>query len=240
MENTPQIDLDVNKSTSISIIATREDVDFNTAVWAVNWFDTKRKWLYNLYTAMASRFVIKVGGSLCFKGQFQETLAGNEKDGRKILLIVKYPSAHHFLDLVAMKSFQLVSIFRILAVKRFIFGFTHPLIIEGLVKNRQPKGAPCLVHHFRNVTTVNDKIESITHAASEQNIHLSYTGLKAATLKRSHSTEDGYSIPFIMDGILVFEGKNKAQLLAFYNSEVYQAFAGDLDNSYVALFKKLA
>ena len=240
MQNTSQIDLNINKSTSISIIASQAEIDLNTAVWAVNWFDTKRKWLYNLYTSIASGFVVKAGGSLWFKGELEQTLAGNEKDARKILLIVKYPTANHFLDLVKMKLFQMVSILRILAVKRFVFGFTQRIEIEGLIKNRQPKGALCLVHHFRNDTGINEQVESISHLASDMGIHLNYAGLKAATLKRSHSTEGGYDIPFIMDGIFVFEGENKEQLMAFYQSEAYQIFAGSLDNSYVALFRKLA
>ena len=240
MENIQQIDLDINKSTSISIVACGADINLDSKVWAINWFDTKRKWLYNIYTAIASRFVVQVGGRLCFKGAFMETLSGDEKDARKILLIVAYPTAHHFLDLVKMKLFQMVSILRILAVKRFVFGFTQRLKIEKLTKNRQTKGAPCLVHHFRNEASVNEKIELVCHLANEQNIHLSYAGLKVATLRRSHSTEDSYDVPFIMDGILVFEADNKGQLMAFYESELYKSFTETLDNSYVALFRKLA
>ncbi len=240
MQNTSQIDLNINKSTSISIIASQAEIDLNTAVWAVNWFDTKRKWLYHLYTSIASGFVIKVGGKLWFKGQFEQTLSGHEKDARSILLIVQYPTANHFLDLVKMKRFQMVSILRILAVKRFVFGFTQPIKMEGLIKNRQSKGAPCLVHHFRNNSVVDEQIKTISRLAGDTGIYLNYAGIKAATLKRSHSTEGGYAIPFIMDGILVFEGENREQLMAFYQSEVYQTFVGSLDNSYVALFRKLA
>lgn len=240
MDNIQQFDLDINKSTSVSIVACTTDIDLDSGIWAINWFDTKRRWLYNLYTFIASRFVIKVGGKLWFKGAFVETLSGNKKDARKILLIVKYPTAHHFLDLVALKSFQMVSLLRILAVKRFVFGFTQRHKIEGLSEKRQDKGAPCLVHHFRNTSEINKKITSICYAASEQNIYLNYWGKKAATLKRSHSTEGAYDVPFIMDGILVFEAANRDQLMAFYKSETYLAFTAGLDNSYAAIFKKIA
>ena len=236
----PKIDKQITKTTSISIIGVSSEIDLDTGLWAINWFDTKRKWLYNLYTLLAAPLVIKVGGGLVFKGQHLEKLAGEDNDARKILLVVKYPSANHFFDLLAFKFFLLLSVLRVMAVEKFVFGFSKRIKIERSFKDRKSKGSPCLVHHFRGNKDISIDLQNLTNAAAEKGINLAYAGTKAATLQRTVDGKGTVDVPFIMDGIIVFEGDNRSDLQVFYEREIYQQFIGNVANSYVAVFEKLA
>ncbi len=240
MEKPNRIGKKVTKTTSLSITALRQDIDLGSNLWAINWFNPKRRWLYNLYTALAVPLAIKVGARLWHKSTFLEKLAGADGDGRKMLLIVEYPSASKFMDLVGIKFFQLISILRILAVEDFIFGFTKRVAPQGLSKNRQAKGAPCLVHHFRREKDFSKDFNDIASAASEKEINLIYAGAKAATLSRTVVEKGITEVPFFMDGIIVFESDNAASLKTFFASELYRKFTSDMENSYAAIFEKIA
>jgi len=234
-----QIDTKINQTTTLSIVANSGDVDLNESIWAVNWFNTNRRWLYNLYTTLVSPLVVKVGGKLVFKGEFQEKIIGEDRDGRKILLIINYPSARHFIELASKKIFIFLSILRILAVNRFVFGFTKRHTTNESPNYQSTKGTPCLVHHFRGNVDIKASLNKIIKTTPNVNIQLIYAGEKAATLKRSHDTEGAYEMPFIMDGIFVFAAADRTILQAFYDSDSYQAFINHLDSSYTAIFKKL-
>lgn len=238
MEDKLQIETKTNQSTSLSILAHSVDIDLTSDLWAVNWFNTKRPWLYNIYTTLMSPLVGKVGGKLVFKGSFVKKLDGHEKDGRKTLLIVKYPSAADFIDLVSKKAVLFYSILRIMSVERFMFGFTHQLDTNEIKPQKTAKGSPCLVHHFRGEIDIQATFNQLSSIAISNGVDLCYAGKKAATLKRSHNTEGSYEIPFTMDGILVFVAKDEANLQSFYATPDYQSFIASLDNSYAAIFSK--
>ena len=65
--------------------------------------------------------MFKIGGKVLFKGKCQQAISGNQELARHYLLIVNYPSGHRFLELLSDKLFQVVSVLRIAAVKRFSF-----------------------------------------------------------------------------------------------------------------------
>jgi uncharacterized protein (DUF1330 family) len=239
MESKLELEVKINKSTTISIVGSSPDIDLSTDVWAVNWFNTKRRWLYNIYSMLAAPLVEKVGGRLVLKAEFVKKIAGEKGDGRQLLLIVNYPSAHSFIELMSKGVFLFLSILRILAVNRFVFGFTKRVEIEELSPNSQAIGTPCLVHHFRGLKKDENNFKNIALAAADKSIHLAYAGTKAATLKRAHDTEGSYNVPFIMDGILVFEGQDDDALQAFAESSIYQSFTDGMEHSYSAIFRKL-
>ncbi len=240
MEKSNQIDKKVTKTTSLSITGSQQGIDLGSNIWAVNWFNPKRRWLYNLYTTLAGPLVIKVGGRLWHKSTFLEKLAGKDDDGRNMLLIVEYPTASNFMDLVGIKFFQLISILRILAVEDFIFGFTKRVAVPGLTKNRQAKGAPCLIHHFRSKKNFSGGFNSLASFASDKGINLIYAGTKVATLSRTIVDKGVMEVPFFMDGIIVFESDNIASLKTFFGSETYRDFTSKTENSYAAIFEKIA
>lgn len=107
-------------------------------VFAINWFRAKRPWAYQLYGALAARSVFATGGKLLFKGAVAETLKG-DAGGRDTLLIVNYPSAGAFLDLLSGRFFQLVSPLRMMAVRRFSFVMHRRSDGPELLKYRRPR-----------------------------------------------------------------------------------------------------
>ena len=105
-------------------------------LFAINWFDTRVALVYHFYNLLAAPRVFKIGGKALFKGEYRETIYGNPDMQRKFLLIVNYPSANHFLDLVSDKVFQVFSVFRMAAVKRFSFVLDQRHHGEQLLTNR--------------------------------------------------------------------------------------------------------
>ena len=95
--------------------------EIESPLFAINWFDTRIAIVYHLYNLLAASRVFKIGGKVLFKGKCQQTISGNQDLARHYLLIVNYPSGHRFLELLSDKLFQVVSVLRIAAVKRFSF-----------------------------------------------------------------------------------------------------------------------
>lgn len=107
-------------------------------IYAINWFRAKRPWAYELYGALAAKSVFGTGGKLLFKGTVAETLLGDAA-GRDTLLVVNYPSAGSFLDLLSGRFFQLVSPLRMMAVRRFSFVMQRRSDGPALLQYRRPR-----------------------------------------------------------------------------------------------------
>ena len=95
--------------------------EIESPLFAINWFDTRVAIIYHIYNLVAAGRVFKIGGKALFKGKCQQTISGNADLARDYLLIVNYPSGHRFLELLSDKLFQVMSVLRIAAVKRFSF-----------------------------------------------------------------------------------------------------------------------
>ena len=95
--------------------------EIEAPLFAINWFDTRIAIVYHLYNLLAASRVFKIGGKVLFKGKCQQAISGNPDLARHYLLIVNYPSGHRFLELLSDKLFQVMSVLRIAAVKRFSF-----------------------------------------------------------------------------------------------------------------------
>ena len=225
---------EVTKTTSLAIVAADESIRLDQPLWAINWFDTRQKWVYNLYTFLASPMVGKVGGSLVFKGSFQERLYGDPQLGRAMLLIVRYPAAQSFLRLVGFKSFLLVSILRIRAVSQFVFGFTRPLQMEK--ESAKSAKSPVLVHLFTTGSDFSEAMEQLCSLADKFEVQQVYAGKKAATLRRIIKGKGEADIPFFIAGIVVFSASNTTQLHTFFQSEMYQRLLGKAPDAYVGIF----
>ena len=99
--------------------------EIESPLFAINWFDTKIAIIYHLYNLLAAPRVFKIGGKALFKGKVQEVISGSTDLARDYLLIVNYPSGHRFLELLGDKLFQVMSVLRMAAVKRFSFVLHH-------------------------------------------------------------------------------------------------------------------
>ena len=206
----------VSSKTTIHISASDNQSDLDQPLYAINWFNTKSKSLYNLYGALAFPHVKKVGGEVVFKGKVRETLGGNDKLKRELLLIVKYPNADSFLGLFTQKLFLIKSMLRVKAVKDFVFGFVK--MTGGTARSTQKPikyngDKNYLVHIIKGQSEV--EIQKDNYPSG---INLFFDGQKAAYVGRS--TDDGEikNGPFFIDRILIWEAGDKEELKSWENS----------------------
>ncbi len=111
-----------------------ENVAAGSPLFAINWFDTRLSILYHFYNSMAASRVFRIGGKVFMKAKVGEQLAGDSAMKREFLLIVNYPSPEAFLSLVGDPIFQIISLMRTAAVKRFSFclnkRYEEPQLLE--------------------------------------------------------------------------------------------------------------
>jgi len=198
--------------------------DLNTPVCAINWFDLKVTWLYNLYTIIASKIVAKVEGKLYFKGTLHSKIEGPEIERRDNLMIVCYAGSHLFLQMVKIKLFQMISILRIAAVKQFCFGFTQNLIDKSTINNNFRKGQLYLVHHFQGEKDwIKENLPALQSVAYEHNTEVFFCGITSANLVREKSGKQ-QAAEFFMDGIIVFSADVEESFDELRNNQIYKIF----------------
>lgn len=227
----------VKKGLKIAVEPTDDPTYLNQPVWAINWFNLKNKWLYNLYNLVAAPFVKRVGGRLLFKGYLLETVAGNADLSRKMLLIVSYPDIHHFLDMIMIKPFQIISILRVYAVKDFIFGFTRKKRgVSAPAKNKiHSKDAIYLVHHFSTNNPVdNTQLEGIIN---QYPLELVFSGSKTGIIQRIENNKS-IPTPFFMDGINLIKASDRAELKEFLGDNQFNSILARNDTNYLGIFKR--
>ena len=130
--------------------------EIESPLFAINWFDTRIAIIYHLYNLLAASRVFKIGGKALFKGAIQQAISGNTDLARDYLLVVNYPSGHRFLELLSDKLFQLMSVLRIAAVKRFSFVLHHR------------HGEPQLLPDSKSVIAPNDHYAVLQVRLAEQ------------------------------------------------------------------------
>ena len=206
----------INSKTTLHIAASNNQSDLDQPLYAINWFNTKSKRLYNLYGVLAFPHVKKVGGEVVFKGKINKTLSGDNSLIRESLLIVKYPSADSFLGLFSQKLFLLKSLLRVKAVKDFVFGFVK--MTEGTARSTQKPekyngDKSYLVHilkgHFK---------EDLLNTDYPEGINLFFNGQKAAYIGRSSDDAEIKKGPFFIDRILIWEGEDKDELKSWFKT----------------------
>ncbi len=217
----------INKKTSVAITGKNDEIDLKGPIWAINWFDLKRPKLYTIYNLLVFSHLKKVGGQAHFKGYIKEKLEGTQELDRQMLLIVKYPNAKAFLNMVSNKIFLLKSVLRLKSVRRFIFGFTkrigdHPSPpqkpVRYIGKNYY------LTHLFQGEGVSEDQIKELTTLFSHHNIVNYFSGLKAATISRIGKDGSEQVQPFFVDGLLLLEAQEQESFELLLNDPIYQAF----------------
>lgn len=220
----------------------KEDVSLDEPVYAINWFNTRSRWMYDFYNLLAARSVYKIGGKVFFKGTVAKTLQGTSENSREVLLIVNYPSGVRFLDLMKDKCFIMVSVLRELAVKKFSFGFTQRLDRNALSQNGKPafdRSKTYAIHHFKTEKPVPAFIPMIQMAAESKGIGVYYAGQTSSLLFAQNKAGEDTQIPCLMDGLLVFEGDSDSELEEFLRSDDYQMNFTQFDSSYMALLNRV-
>lgn len=219
-----------------------EHFDENADLCAINWFDLKIPWMYQLYGLIASRFVRKVSGKLYFKGKLIKKLEGPEDRQRENLLIVCYLNARKFLALIDFKIFRIVSVLRLAAVQRFCFGFA-----ENLLEKANSKGAShpkfCkeqiyLVHHFQGDDNwLRDKRQDLFTTARQHQVRVYFCGLTNAHIVREKSGQQ-QSAEFFMDGMLLFAANSEIDIENFTRDDIYTTFKRQNSSNSLYLFSR--
>lgn len=226
----------ISKTEKVLIQPVVEHFDEQADMCAINWFNLKTPWMYQLYGLIASRFVRKVSGRLFFKGNLVKKLAGPDEHQRENLLIVCYPGARKFLDLVDFRIFQLISILRLKAVRKFCFGFTENILeksaSKGASDQRFSNEQTYLLHHFQGDSDwLRNNRQEIMAAAREHQLDMYFCGLTNAHIVRESSGQQ-QSPEFFMDGILLFAIRSEAGVGSFTESAIYSRFmSGNTANS---------
>jgi len=147
----------ISTSLKVHITAINSELGPAQAIYAINWFNSRSLWLYNIYNLLAARAVLRVKGLPFFKARVKRTLYGKREDHRDVLLIVRYPRVSNFKAMLENRYFQCVSILRGLAVTSFTFGFSSrndtndEKMIHGKKSDtwRIPKTNAYAFHHYK-------------------------------------------------------------------------------------------
>lgn len=223
-----------------SVVAAKSGADLEQPIWAINWFDLKSSWMYNLYTKLSIGDVRFAGGEPLFKATRIAHLRGNEGLGRMVLVIVKYPSGTAFLDLLSSAMFQIKSVLRRKAVRNFTFGFEEAMD-DCLKPQRGEEEASrkllYLVHHFEgeNGQAI---IDVLRKNAVGHDIFFQFHGKRKALLGMSRGDRKMKTLPFITDNTLIWAAFENSQLEEFVETELYQKLLAVTANNYLGVFKR--
>ncbi len=132
----PGIEAGVGRRGRLGIEAVTAGEDLSGPLYAVNLLDRRRPWAYELYGLLVIRPLLKTGARIVFKGHRRRVLLGAAAQTRETLLIVRYPGAEAFLNLVGRPSFAATSLFRRAGIAAFRFGFVRTLGAEPRVSER--------------------------------------------------------------------------------------------------------
>lgn len=241
MENPQVIKQEVIFGNFALIKQVKKDASLDCPVYAVNWFDTRMKWMYDFYNLLAAKSVFKIGGKVFFKGQVVKKLLGAVEDSRNMLLIVNYPSEIRFLDLMKDKFFILVSVLRELAVRDFSFGFTVRLDSQDPLPEKRSnfeKSKSYAMHYFRTDKPLSEFLPRLNEIASATAVKIHYAGQISSLLFSENKLGKETPVPCLMDGILLYEADKDSPLEALVAGESYRQEIAKLGSSYIALLKR--
>ena len=230
----------INKSITISVRAERLNLKDEHPLFAINWLNTRYGWLYNLYGLLAATRVFALGAKIFIKARVQEFIEGDRSQERSTLMIVNYPSVGTFLTLVSQKYFQVISLIRNRAVKDFNFGFVRRLDGPELLRYKMPrfeKGTFYLLHHFKSKGEIRSFVKELEKQIPST-VQLHFAGEKTGRLVLTVNNKRKM-MPFMMDGLVIWESGSRDQILEFFRSPRYKEMRQSLDSSYAALLDRI-
>lgn len=237
MSNYSEIRGKVTNKIDVLIRATQEDINLDEPLYAINWFSTKVEWIYHLYNFLAVGSVRKIGGKAFFKAKVKETLLDEAKGRRDLLLIVRYPGSQNFISLMKSTYFKMVSIFRVMSVSKFTFGFTHKL--EAETSSTKKDQLQYAVHHFKAAKASIDFIQ-VVKKLLPIDVAIKYAGYTVATLNSQEKGAEVQQIPNLMDALIIFQSKEESALRALFDSEDYKKAQNSLQSSHISLLDRIA
>ena len=238
---TKNLQASINKNTKVFIQSLHNEIKFDQPTYAINWFNTRQLWLYNIYNLLASRSVTKIKGVPFFKGLVKETLYGEDQYRRDVLLIVYYPSCYAFKSMLESVYFQLVSVLRMAAIKSFSFGFFLP---QKKLKIPEPdQCSTYFFHHFsgngidENRHIINQLQQAIN--ASQNNAKILFEGSVGAHLYSGDQHLSKEKIPCIMDAAIVVQAESINILKKIISDPSYQEVITKTQHSFIATLQRV-
>ena len=235
MSTLPEIRAKLTNNIDGVIRGVRPDVNLEAPFYAINWLSTRAKLMYYFYLLLASGTVKKTGGIAFFKADVTETILGDVAGRRDSLLIVYYPRGQSFKTLMESTYFKIVSIFRILAVTKFTFGFSHKIAIDSTSKKEDKLNYA--LHYFKSEKDGKAIFQELAQILRDD-ITIKYGGQIVATLNSQAKNKPIEQVPNLMDGLYVFQSAKETSLRNLFASEAYQAFLEGLQTSYICLLKR--
>lgn len=239
MSNNKIVTQKLTKKMSASIISAHPQTRLDQSLWAINWFDLKRSWLYELYNRIVIGDVREIGAYPIFKGRLNKVILSNDRLKRDMLLVVKYPDANAFLKMISKGLFQLKSIFRTSSVRHFQFGFMQKLNAE----NPQPAISKYTgkLRYLVHVCEGNNypDIPSLLDYAKVNEIFPHFVGTKAALLGIQKENEKLKTLDFMLSYVLVFGGYDDAALASFVETDHYQQFVHSNQTNFIGLYDRI-
>lgn len=221
-----------------------KNIPLNQPVYAVNWFNTRALWLYNLYNWLAIPSIRKIKGKPFFKGHVSNVLYGPKEHRRDVLLIVYYPTASAFKHMLESRYFKLVSLLRMLAVREFTFAFSsrtdHPTL--GITAENQQKvetdqtDKVYALHHYQ---AKEDITEIVADAIEGQSLTIYFSSFISARLWSGDQHGPNKQQPCLMDGVVLLQADNQAQLEHTLQQEKYKTLIQLTESSFVCCLNRL-
>ena len=229
----------------VHITALKPDFQPKQAVYALNWFNSSWLWLYNFYNFLAMRSVLKVDGLPFFKARVNQVLHGDEQLHRSVLLIVRYPNITHFKTMLQSRYFQLVSIVRMIAVKKFTFSLSTRTDVQSettvdLVKRVEESGFYA-IHHYQvaeGVAKIAKQVEQL-FAGGENSVRMVFSSQVSARLYSQQNDDPAVAVETIMDGCLLLQASSEGDIQKLISSEEYQSIIKSTKESYVATLNRI-
>ena len=231
----------ITRTTKLVLQATSDANQLNRPLFAINWFNTRALWLYNLYNWIAAGRLFKNGGKVLFKGQLIETLIGSPDQQRELLLVVNYPSGEHFLNLIADRFFQVTSLLRLAAVRNFSFVLNRRVDGPALLEKRSQDfvaNRAWAVHLYKSDRDIHQEVEFLRTCTAKNGITLHFASLPAATVHSADNHGNQKPQDHVTDRVVILEAEDQRQMRAAVLGG-YQEFLGSVSGSYVGTLQRM-
>jgi uncharacterized protein (DUF1330 family) len=247
-----EITIQLGKSMELGIGATRPEVDLESPLYAVNLLDEKRPRFYALYGLLALPSVRKAGGRVLLKARREGAqLAGRPEEDRGTILVVRYPEARAFLDLIVRPFFVTISWLRRRGIRGFQFGFAERLDggAEPPEKPRRHRGEEPLLVHVVNADLdtplSREGISELTDSARRAGLEMVFAGYRSAVVGGRRPGTPSTILgpvspapPLPWEGVFVLSGPDRQALVEFFDSPSYSAFRETLAGETAGLFRR--
>ncbi len=241
LHSPPKKSLSISATTEVVVKGSHKAAQLNHPIWAVNWFNTRSKFLSAIYVSLSLPCLRKVGAEILFKGHCIKKIEGKNEYDRKYLQIEKYPDSSAFLELVKDTRYRLLHSLYKIATAGMAFGFNRRLDNgpKPSSKSRKYWGSDVyLVHIFQaDRSFVLSSQFNLAELAHKHGVQIFFSGSTEALFTRVHKNHPEHT-PYFMDGLILFEGANITALTQLKNDIKYKQFQEKTSRSSLYFFKR--